>query len=170
MASPVGHSLAGILVCSFFSQLKGRAGVLLILLAILMANFPDFDFLPGIVVGRPALYHRGITHSLGMALIVSLTAALLLRVQGIAIRSMFLLCFLSYTSHLILDFFGPDIRHATARNASIRQWVKAILTWHNLVAMAVEISLIAPLIVLRKLSKNRKWGKAPDWEGENKEP
>jgi len=141
-----------------------------------MANFPDLDFIPGILQGEPALYHQGLTHSLGMAFIVSLAAAAVFRIEGMAVRSMFLLCFICYMSHLVLDFFGPDgrlpygiplfwpvvdrffispipiflgVSHAAETNASIQQWIRGILTLHNVGAMAVEILLIAPFVFLK---------------------
>ena len=34
-------------------------------------NAPDLDFIPGLILGRPNLYHHGISHSLGAAVIFS---------------------------------------------------------------------------------------------------
>jgi inner membrane protein len=154
-----------------------------------MANFPDLDFIPGILQGEPALYHQGLTHSLGMALIVSLVAAAVFRVEGMAVRSTFLLCLICYASHLVLDFFGPDgrlpygiplfwpvvnqyfispipiflgVSHAGETNASIQQWIRGILTLHNIAAMAVEILLIGPFVFLRTLVRPTSRTRAPE--------
>jgi inner membrane protein len=183
MATPLGHSLAGYAISSFFSPAKQRSRVLLIFLPIIMANLPDLDFLPGILKGAPALYHQGIAHSLGVALMVSLAVAVFYRVNGFSARSMFILCFTCYASHLILDFFGPDdrppygiplfwpvvdrsfispipiligVHHAGTTNASIREWIQGILTVHNLGAMIVEVLLIGPFLLLSRLLPNKK--------------
>jgi len=74
VATPVGHSLAGLIVALGFR----RAGwaVPSLFAAVVAANVPDFDFLPGVFVGRPWAFHHGITHSIGMVVVgaVALTA------------------------------------------------------------------------------------------------
>ena len=75
-----------------------------------MANAPDLEFLPGILVGSPALYHQGVTHSLGFALMVSLEIAVVYSLRGSSFSAIFNLCFISYLSHLLLDFFSPEGR------------------------------------------------------------
>ena len=110
MATPIGHSFAGYAVYSFSAAAKENDRLSLILLCIVMTNAPDLDFVPGILIGRPALYHQGITHSLGFALMVSLVTAILYNIRGKSFSVIFNLCFLSYLSHLVIDFFGPDQR------------------------------------------------------------
>jgi inner membrane protein len=171
MATPIGHCLAGYAVRDFTS---GRQGSRLptLLLAVAMANAPDLDFLPGLFVGMPALYHQGITHSLGFGFVASVLGALAFRLCGQTFGVTFRICLLAYVSHLALDFFGPDgrppfgqpilwplsdeyfrgpvsvfpgVRHAASTSASTREWVGTILSASNLGAIAVEIVVIGPV-------------------------
>ena len=75
-----------------------------------MANAPDLDFLPGILIGQPALYHQGLTHSLGFAVMASLGIAGIFSFKKKMFSVVFKVCFLSYASHLVIDIFGPDGR------------------------------------------------------------
>jgi hypothetical protein len=43
------------------------------------ANLPDIDFLPGLMLGLPNLYHHGISHSLGLAILLALIAGIYVR-------------------------------------------------------------------------------------------
>src|SRR4029450_4324861 len=49
--------------------------------AVLFANAPDLDFLPGLAVGDPDAFHRGVTHTLGAA-VVGAAAVWLLALCG----------------------------------------------------------------------------------------
>jgi inner membrane protein len=110
MATPFGHSLAGWAAYNVLRPEKEHDPLRLVLLSVFMANAPDMDFLPGLLARRPALFHQGITHSVGIALVASLGAAWLFRVRGAQFYRVFNLCFISYLSHLLIDFFGPDKR------------------------------------------------------------
>ncbi|HEX7502194.1 MAG TPA: metal-dependent hydrolase, partial [Acidobacteriota bacterium] len=71
MPLPVGHALAGIAFQQarpglFFKNLWHDA-----FFFIFLANLPDADFLPGLLMGRPNLFHHGIFHSLGAALAIA---------------------------------------------------------------------------------------------------
>src|SRR5688500_4075005 len=100
MATPVGHSLAGYAVYRSCAARESLRPMHALLLCIVMANLPDVDFLPGILAGRPALYHQGITHSLAAALLVPLAAAGLISLGDVSFPRVLALCLASYTSHL----------------------------------------------------------------------
>ena len=71
MPLPIGHALAGI---AFFQTRPGlffKNKWLDAVFFVFLANLPDADFLPGLLLGFPNLYHHGIFHSLGAALAVS---------------------------------------------------------------------------------------------------
>jgi len=169
MATPIGHALAGVAVTAVLS--RHTAGRLL-LASVLMANVADLDFIPGILLGRPALYHHGLTHSLGAATLASVAGALVLARLGVAPREGFAVCFLAYASHLVLDFFAPDARppsgipifwpltetyfaapvtllpgvhHAARTDASVIEWVFGILVARNVGVIGIEVGLFAPL-------------------------
>jgi inner membrane protein len=183
MATPIGHSLAGYAVCHLSGPAQDAGRVPLIWLCILLSIAPDLDFLPGILLGRPAMYHQGVTHSLGFALMVSLMIAVLYTLKGWPFPAIFKLAFFAYSSHLVLDFFGYDgrppygmplfwplsmeyfispvplfwgVRHAQPSSGSILEWVDGILNFYNLGAIALEIVLVAPFAILAQMYRFRR--------------
>jgi inner membrane protein len=175
MASPIGHSLAGYAVARQGVDRREQLG--LVLLCIVMANAPDLDVLPGLLVGTPALYHQGISHSLGAGLIVSAAVALLYRWRGQSFALVFACCLSAYSSHLLLDFFCRDGRppygipllwplsgqtflspvpllfgfhHTSETSATVGTWLAGIFDIRNLAEIALEIALIAPFTLLKR--------------------
>ena len=177
MASPIGHALAGYAIYKIYEAKSDETGSRRALLgvALFMAIAPDLDFVPGMLIGQPALYHQLITHSIGAAFVVSIITAGLFRSMGMSFSIPFNLCFVSYLSHLAIDFFAPDGRlpygqplfwpvigahfmspvwlflgmhHSGSTETSTLQWLMGILTLHNLRAIAVEVLLIGPCAVL----------------------
>jgi inner membrane protein len=183
MATPIGHALAGYAVYGFAGRKEEQERLGLLLVCVALAIAPDLDFVPGLLFGTPALFHQGITHSIGFALVVSVVAAAVYRlVIGKGFIVVFFLGFLSYTSHLLIDYFGPDIRmpygipvlwpisgeyfispvqvflgtyHAESTSATTGEWIRGMLHLHNVSAIAWEIALIAPLILVGRWYRNR---------------
>jgi len=185
MATPIGHSLAGYALITIFKPPANHQQLRLLFLSIFMANAPDLDFLPGILVGSPALYHQGVTHSLGFALMVSLGIAGVCSLRGSSFSAIFNLCFISYLSHLVLDFFSPDgrlpygeplfwplsanhfispisvflgVHHVRLTSAPMLVWIHGIFNIHNLWSMSLELVLIAPIILLGRRHRKRLQG------------
>jgi membrane-bound metal-dependent hydrolase YbcI (DUF457 family) len=110
MALCLGHTAAGYLAYEAVRPAdRHRPGVLAA--AIGLANAPDLDFLPGLVIGQAGAFHRGVTHTiLAVAAVTVATAlgALLLgrgrRVTGAAA----LWAGAVWASHLLLDYFTTD--------------------------------------------------------------
>jgi inner membrane protein len=175
MATPLGHALAGYAVYNFTNAAQGRGDLSLTLLCVFMATAPDLDFLPGLLVGKPALYHQGITHSLGAALLASLAAAGVWGLRRRSFLAVFRCCFIAYLSHLILDLLGTDkrppygipllwpisnehfvspvpillgVRHAATATTPTQEWALALLHPHNLAAIAWETIVVLPFIWL----------------------
>lgn len=182
--TPIGHSFAGYAVYNFTAGAKNRNRLGLILLCISMAAAADLDFLPGILVGRPALYRHGITHSLGFTLIASLLIAGIISIRMRPFSLIFNLCFISYLSHIVIDFFGPSspyrhppgiplfwpisrenfissvqlflgVHYDSSPSASISEWIKSMIDLYNIGAIALEIVLIMPFIFLGRLYRKR---------------
>ena len=111
VASPIAHTFAGfwtflILAAQLKTRLAAqwrqwlpRLGVLIVL-----ANLPDLDFLPGCFDGNANHLHRGFTHSLTFAILVSLALSCAWRIVP-GFRRSILLYFTAYSSHLLIDFF-----------------------------------------------------------------
>jgi membrane-bound metal-dependent hydrolase YbcI (DUF457 family) len=110
MASPIAHSFAGFWISlalrrrsktrltAHWRQYLARLGVLIV-----VANAPDLDlfFPPGFP--NNAL-HRGFTHSLTVAILISLALSCAWRIAPGFWRSA-ILYFTAYGSHLLIDFF-----------------------------------------------------------------
>jgi len=174
VATPIGHGLAGYAV-----YLSGRTVKLprsTFWLCILMSIAPDLDFIPGILQGQPNLYHQGVSHSLGAAVVASFAAAILVS-RGSSFRRQWILFGLAYGTHLVLDFLAPDgrppygqpllspitaeyyyappalqilwgVRHAKATSAATSDWISGILHLHNLAAIGIEVLMTLPLVLL----------------------
>src|SRR5207249_5941679 len=110
MASPIAHSFAGFWtslvlrrraktrLTGHWRQYLPRLGVL-----ILLAQSPDLDLF--ITPGFPEnALHRGFTHSLAVAILISLALSCAWRIAPGFWRST-ILYFTAYGSHLLIDFF-----------------------------------------------------------------
>src|SRR5262245_2242945 len=107
MALCFAHTAAGYLAYGAVGP-AGPHRPLLLAGAVAPANAPDLDFVPGILMGRPGLFHRGVTHTLAAVLVVTLVAWLIGRQRPLAgwtpVRAA-LWVGAVYGSHLLLDFF-----------------------------------------------------------------
>jgi hypothetical protein len=169
MATPIGHALAGIAV----TCVSPHRRLDYLILGISMAVAPDLDILPGMLLGTPVIYHGGITHSFGFALLVSLAAAVLFALRGEPFLRVFKFALIAYSTHLVLDFVGPDgreplgiplfwpllkehflspiplllgVRHAADTAASTGEFLEGVFSLHNIAAIAWEAVLIGPII------------------------
>lgn len=76
--------------------------------SILLANLPDIDFLPGIVMGQPTLFHRQATHSLTLAILVGLVGYWLAPRLRLRRATAVLWTAGLYMSHILLDMLVAD--------------------------------------------------------------
>ena len=110
MALCFAHTAGGYLAYEF-ARPAGAHSPRLFAAAILLANAPDLDFVPGIVLGDPGIYHRGVTHTVVAALAVTLVVAGVGRLGGWperVWRRAALWAGATYSSHLFLDFITTD--------------------------------------------------------------
>lgn len=75
----------------------------LLLFAGVAANLPDADFLPGVLVGNPVLFHRTASHSLLAAAVFALLCGAIAAWRGADFRRWFTFALLVYGSHLACD-------------------------------------------------------------------
>jgi inner membrane protein len=184
MSSPVGHSLAGyIFYCLRVKSRSPKTDGILFSTALFAANLPDFDFLPGLIIGQPNLYHHGISHSVGVALVASLLMAWGTGFfRHYSYLKNYFFFFTIYCSHLLLDFFSidtrppagipalwpltsrylisshpilPPVRHSHLDNATTLQVLTDIFSLHNLYVIFLECSIMLPvcIIIFRILKK-----------------
>jgi hypothetical protein len=106
MAFPILHSMVGLAVYRS-AKIQQRSWQKAFFFAFL-ATAADFDYLPGVLVGHPLLFHHTITHSLGATFACGLIAASITRLWSKqSFIKMFLLFSAAYFSHIAVDLFSP---------------------------------------------------------------
>ena len=108
MALCLAHAAAGYLAYEAFRP-AGSHRPWLLAGAVVLANAPDLDFLPGLAIGDPTAFHRGVTHTLGAAALLGAAAWLLARWRR-AERPWWWAAFVlaAYGSHLVVDWMTVD--------------------------------------------------------------
>lgn len=108
MASPVAHSLAGIIVY-FTAHRRPTAVSRDLLWLILAANIADFDLIPSVLMGDHSLYHRTLSHSItGALLFAAIVYAVCRWREHSRPWRMTLLMFTAYLSQLVVDWLSFD--------------------------------------------------------------
>jgi inner membrane protein len=173
MPSPVGHLLAGAAVYVVGVTRECRARTLLAI-ALLGSIVPDFDFVPGILIGDMGAFHHGISHSLTFALLFGGLTLLVARYTADA-RPLqaSLLAVLVYSAHVLLDFLNvnPGTRGVPLlwplwheqlgvnpglfgrfRYGDITEGIWSVVRWDNVSPLFRELTILGSLllILLRK--------------------
>ena len=118
MALCLAHATAGYLAYEALRP-AGPHRPWLLVGAVLVANAPDLDFLPGLAIGDADAYHRGVTHTLGAAVVAVAAAWLVARWCGGGARGggpsgaprpawWAALAGAAWTSHLLVDWMTVD--------------------------------------------------------------
>lgn len=104
MPFPVVHAVAGYTVYQISKKQEASLNWKLALYCMVMGNFADLDFIPGLLIGQATRFHHGITHSFGFALIAGLAAAFLVKLfkKKDPLKA-FLVTSIAYASHVFLD-------------------------------------------------------------------
>jgi len=104
MPSPLAHILSGATVYLIGAN-RQRRGKIALGVCLLGSLLPDFDFLPGLLIGEPRAYHHGISHSVGFAVMFGAAVLFVLRYlrrSDIAMQAG-VMGALAYGFHAILD-------------------------------------------------------------------
>jgi len=106
MASPVGHSLFGY---GIYSAVNNQFSWKEVFIYIILANLADFDYLFGFLVGEPNKYHHQFMHSILISVVTAGIFAVIFCIKKREkISKIFVLFFLVYFSHVLIDFFTLD--------------------------------------------------------------
>jgi inner membrane protein len=115
MPLPVAHSAAGLASYLFFrdesvADIAPKKQLCLAMLAVFVANLPDLDFLPGLIIDQPARFHHGPSHSLFVAVVAGTLVFVIAKpfFQEISRTRLLLLFLIASTSHALLDFLTAD--------------------------------------------------------------
>jgi membrane-bound metal-dependent hydrolase YbcI (DUF457 family) len=109
MPSPLAHGLLGYLAARGSARRITSGHIALALYVCFVANAPDLDYVPGLLNGQPAAFHRGWTHSLAAAIGAGLVGGLLLR-SRLGFARAFGVTAAAWASHVVLDAITPDLR------------------------------------------------------------
>lgn len=182
MPSPIGHSLLG---GAFYTAFRSSNvhDLKLIGLCLFAANAADLDFVPGLLIGDPNLFHHGISHSLGFAVLFAVACSSF-RLMGPSLWLNVGFFFSLYFSHVAIDYFSidhgfpygvmlfwpltneyyiapfaflPDIR----RSQVASEFFVSLFSAHNLWAATVEIAVISPILFVMKVVKKPSQSIAP---------
>ncbi|MFQ5718405.1 MAG: metal-dependent hydrolase [Acidobacteriota bacterium] len=184
MATPLAHGLAGYAVGLLAAGSRQAPDSMRMAAAVAAALAADLDIVPGLLVGTPARFHQGVSHSLAAAVILATLGALVAAFRSRPPGPIFLVVFAAYTSHLLLDIAGSDRRppygipllwpltsatfqapfpvlmgmsHAAHADDGLRTWLSGVLSWHNVRALAVEAALMSPLVVgVRRMTRRHR--------------
>jgi membrane-bound metal-dependent hydrolase YbcI (DUF457 family) len=119
MCTPVGHSLCGVLIWTMLALPARRTlGYLWrwarrqwegLLLAVLMANLCDLDYLPGLFFGELNAWHHMYTHSIGWVVLAGVGTCLVWKgLEPATEDKCLLIVALALLSHLALDWLTRD--------------------------------------------------------------
>jgi len=187
MATPIGHSIAGFAISRVLPEEARKEAPVLTLMCIGMAVLPDMDVLPGLISGMPAFFHGGMTHSFFFGAMISLLIALVFRTEHLSRWQIFAFCFGAYASHLLMDFVNTDGRapygipllwpflddamispipvfigmhHSESATDTIPQFLDAVFSYYNILAITLEIAIVAPYVWLA--SQIQRWQRQVD--------
>ncbi len=121
MPLPVAHSLAGVAIFKGLDADGTSKAWKRLALAVIIANVPDLDLLPGLIVGEPdLLHHVGPSHSAVFAIFAGVVVGVLAAAAGrrwpvvirraTAVQGTALMVALCLLSHVVLDAFTSDFR------------------------------------------------------------
>jgi membrane-bound metal-dependent hydrolase YbcI (DUF457 family) len=166
MPTPVAHSIISLALSDGDSG-RGRSMLKWAAFWVVLGNFADFDFIPGILIGTPSRFHHGCTHSILFAVTLAFVAYWFYPTLFRGKKVPFWI-FLSVTgSHLFLDamtldtvgpfgipllwpfsyqYFRFPFSIFLNVNRSLNPAI--LLSWHNFFAVFLEVALTLPILLV----------------------
>jgi inner membrane protein len=170
--SPAGHTLIGL--CGFLLTQRyiiRQKQLWLLGGCVLLSLLPDFDVVPGLLLGDPRLFHRQGSHSVTSAALVGLLIGCLARWWRFNGRWWGIWGGSLYLSHIILDTFVDDPSppfgvqllwpfsdaYVISSVTPLPRFdyfdpdigfIQTMLSVHSLVAMIQEITFLSPLLAI----------------------
>jgi len=176
MASPIGHSAAGICIyAAMRTKMLGKrvheriANIILMFAAIFFSLLPDCDSAAGIWFGNFGKYHNNLTHSLFIGLGVAVLAGGLMPLLSEASYvTGFLFVLLCYEIHIFIDFMtvGRGVMafwpFTSARFQSPIKlfygvpWSDGLYSKKYLLTLANELAFVLVLILIYRMYVRKK--------------
>jgi len=167
MPSPLGHLLAGTAVYLTGTRRESRPRLTLPV-TLLGSILPDFDFVPGMLIGDLRAFHHGMSHSLALALLFGLAVFFFTprREKNLAAHAG-ILAAAAYASHVILDLVNvyegtrgvPILWPLSDRKFGVNlhllgylhysdSGIRDVIRWGNVSALARELVVLGSLVLL----------------------
>jgi len=108
MASPIAHTLAG---ASIYYLACKKTGVSwwFFLVIIVAASLPDFDLIPGLILGNSDIFHRTVSHSIYAAIFSGVLFFICLKALAIDLAlTRSIVWTTAVLSHLVIDWLTFD--------------------------------------------------------------
>jgi len=176
MPSPVGHILGGVAVYLAGTRRESRSRFILGV-TLLSSIAPDFDFVPGILMGKMGAFHHGISHTLAFAVLFGALTFSFVRLvdKTVAVRAA-MLATLAYATHVVLDFVGvnegtrgvpilwPLLDEKLGFNlhlfghfhySDIRHGVRSVVRWDNILPILREVAFAGSVMLFFLLRDRR---------------
>lgn len=117
MASPIAHSLAALSI--YYAVYKRTGASWWVIIAIVIgANLPDFDLLPGLLLGNSDIFHRTFSHSIFSAIFAGAVFYLSLRIFSVNFAwARSIVWTIAILSHLFIDWATFD--HVSPRGIAV---------------------------------------------------
>lgn len=184
MASPVGHTLAGIAAGLMVQRPQPSARKRWLGVVVVAANLADMDFLLGLWGGDLNLFHRQWTHSLVFAAAVTgLVYGVALWKNKASARATALLWGTVMLSHLLVDLltldrrvplgiplFWPFVGHYVIspftplgdlyKSGGMGHFIGSLFCVHNAQTVLREVVLLGPFVILAA-----QWTRIKEWAG-----
>jgi hypothetical protein len=188
MPSPVGHLLGGAALYLAATP-RGRSRVTL---AVTIAGsiFPDFDFLPGILIGEAGAFHHGVSHSFAFAVLFGALVFITLHLSGQknVAGHVSLLGGFAYGLHIVFDsvsannsvpLIWPLFTEKIGVNLNLfghfhhgglEDGIWSIVRWANLSPVIRELTILGiPVLLLVVWRERRRWNNFFSYRGNENE-
>jgi len=178
MPLPIAHSAAGLASYVLFRGNKTRAlqlstQIRLVAVAVVAANLPDLDFVPGLLIGKPSAFHHGVSHSLLAASLFGIGVFLVAQrfLESVSKGTLLLVCLVASLSHPVFDYLSVDTSYpygvplfwpfdnayhisplkvfddVTRSQTSNQVFLSTVLNFHNLMNVVREMLFFVGLVM-----------------------
>ena len=163
MPLPVAHAFVGASVVAAMHQWASRRTYVQMLIAALLANAADLDFILVYALGSKT-WHRAFSHSLVFSLFVFVLLVLWLGLRkltaavayGIAFGSHAVLDFVTTKEGSGIELFWPfSEKRVMLGWWGLSEWPSRLTTWQIVEALALEFALFTPVLVAVLIFRRR---------------
>ncbi len=173
MPTPLAHSIVSLTIVE--KRRSSHHRWKWVFFWLMLGNFADLDFIPGILVGKPSQYHHGLTHSILFTILLSIVAYFFYPKLFKKEKASFGLFVGVAFSHLLLDMVTRDavapcglplwwpfssisVRAPFSIFLNVNRSVHChiLFSQHNLLAISLELAFTLPFYLLIYVQKRLK--------------